>query len=146
MPEPLLRPDSVFALCHPRIIHESAGADDAVVIDLDKGVYYNMRGVACTIWRSALHGAALEAIAEEVERHHSACEDELPAAVAEFLRSLLDEGLLAIASPAAATSAAAHLAESARTPYRAPSLERYTDLEELLRADPIHEVVDPQRD
>lgn len=143
MQPPLLRPDSVFALRHPRIIHEGVDAETALIINLDRGVYYDMRGVACTIWKSALAGLPLEAIAAEVERHHSDCEDRLREVVAQFVQSLLDEELLAVA--ARAPSAAAERRDGCeKTPYRAPALERYTDLEELLRADPIHEVLEPE--
>jgi len=138
----LLGPDSVFALRHPRIIHEGVDAETALIINLDRGVYYDMRGVACTIWKSALGGLRLEAIAAEVERHHSDCEDRLREVVAQFVQSLLDEELLAVADRA--PSAVAERAGCEKTPYRAPALERYADLEELLRADPIHEVLEPE--
>jgi hypothetical protein len=139
-----LRPDSVFALRHSRLVHEIVDPKDALLIDLEQGVYYHFEGVAATIWKSALDGLSLDAIAIAVERNYSGCEDQVPAAVAAFAQALIDEGLLTVASGAAnGASTAPPLGEHERTPYRAPSLNRFTDLQELLRADPICEVHDP---
>jgi hypothetical protein len=138
-----LGPDTAFVLAHPRIIHESVEAD-ALLIDLDRGVYYNLEGVAATIWKGAVTGLPLDAIAVAVERNHSGCEEELRPVVAGFVQALIDEGLLTPA-PVSANGAGADAvrAEGQRTPYRAPTLERHTDLEQLLRADPICEVREP---
>ena len=139
-----LRPDSVFALGHPRVVHEILDPKDALLIDLEQGVYYHLEDVAATIWKSALEGLPLEAIATAVERNYSGCEDQLPAVVAAFAQALLDEGLLTLASgPANGASTAPSVVEHEPTPYRAPSLDRFTDLQELLRADPICEVLNP---
>lgn len=133
--------DSVFALGHPRVIHEILDPKDALLIDLEQGAYYHLEDVAATIWKSALDGLSLGAIAMAVERNYSGCEDQLPAAVAAFAQALLDEGLLTLASgPANRASTPPPVVEHERTPYRAPSLNRFTDLQELLRADPICEV------
>jgi hypothetical protein len=139
-----LRPDSLFALGHSRIIHEIVDPKDALLIDLEQGVYYHLEGVAATIWKSALDGLSLEAIAIAVERDYSGCEDQLPAAVAAFAESLIDEGLLTLAC--GTTNGACTVpngGDHERTPYRAPALKRFTDLQDLMRADPICEVPDP---
>ena len=139
-----LRPDSVFALGHSRIVHEVIDPKDALLIDLEQGVYYHLEGVAATIWKSALDGLPLDAIAVAVERNYSGCGDQLPAAIAAFAQALIDEGLLTLGCGAAdGESAAPPSGECERTPYRAPSLNRFTDLQDLLRADPICEVQDP---
>ena len=139
-----LRLDTVFAVAHARIIHESVEAEDALLIDLDRGVYYNLRGVAATIWKSAVSGLSLEAIAGAVEKAHSGCEEGVAEVVAAFARQLIDEGLLTPGVATNGATAAPAVAARRGTPYGAPILERYTDLEELLRADPICEVSDPQ--
>lgn len=139
-----LRPDSVFALGHSRLVHENADPKDALLIDLEQGVYYHLEGAAATIWKSALDGLSLEAITIAVERDYSACDDQMPAAVAAFVQALIDERLLTLARGTAnSASTAPPLGEHQRTPYRAPSLNRFTDLQDLLRADPICEVRDP---
>jgi hypothetical protein len=139
-----LRPDSVFALGHSRLVHEIVDPKDALLIDLEQGVYYHLEGVAATIWKSALEGLSLDAIAIAIERNYSGCEDRLSAAVAAFAQALIDEGLLTLTCGAAnGASAAPPPGELERTPYRAPSLNRFTDLQDLLRADPICEVQDP---
>ena len=139
-----LRPDSVFALGHSRVVHEIADPKDALLIDLEQGVYYHLEGVAATIWKSALDGLSLAAIAGAVERNYSGCEDQVPAAVAAFAQALIDERLLTLAFGTANGAATAPpLGQHERTPYRAPSLNRFTDLQDLLLADPICEVRDP---
>lgn len=139
-----LPPDTVFALGHSRVVHEIVDPKDALLIDLEQGVYYHLEGAAATIWKSALDGLSLEAIAIAIERNYSGCEDQLPAAVAAFAQALIDEGLLTVTrGTASGASTAPALDEHERTPYRVPSLNRFTDLQDLLRADPICEVGDP---
>lgn len=138
-----LRPDSVFALGHSRLVHEVLDPKDALLIDLEQGVYYHLEGVAATIWKSALDGLSLEAIAAAVERNYSGCDDQMPAAVAAFAQTLIEEGLLTTRGTPNGASAAPPSGEHERTAYRAPSLNRFTDLQDLLRADPVCEVGDP---
>ena len=139
-----LRPDSTFSLAHSRLVHENIHPKDALLIDLEQGVYYHLEDVAATIWKSALEGLPLEAIVIAVERNYSGCEDQVPAAVAAFAQSLIDEGLLTLGCGTAnSASTSPSSGEHQTTPYRAPSLNRFTDLQDLLRADPICEVRDP---
>lgn len=142
-PAPLCS-ESVFALAHSRLVHEIVDPKDALLIDLEQGVYYHLEGVAATIWKGALDGLSLAAIANTVERDYSGCADQVPAAVAAFAQALIDEGLLTLARGTAnGVCTPPPAVPHERTPYRAPSLNRFTDLQDLLRADPICEVHDP---
>lgn len=144
MQRPALSPDSVYTVAHARIIHESVANDDVLIIDLDRGVYFNLQGAACGIWQTIVHGMPLAAIPAEIERRYSNCAPQLSAVVAEFVASLLEEGLLAPSAAAAISGGPTSPERSEPTRYRPPSLARYTDLEDLLRADPIHEILDPE--
>lgn len=83
---------------------------DTIVINIDSGAYYSLTPLGAQAWANALAGSPLQ-------------QDELAAA-----RTLCAEGLLQ-----SETGCAADLD---------PNLvfEKYTDMESLLIADPIHEV------
>jgi hypothetical protein len=106
---------------------------EVVAIDFVKGDYHSMRGAA---------GPAFDALAQGVD---AARLPELffdaPAEAPELLRALVarwvELGLLAPAeSPGAAVAPPAPVA------WAPPFFETYTDMQQLLLADPIHDVGD----
>lgn len=86
---------------------------DRIVIDIQTGAYYTLTPAAADLWSQVAEQGAVEA------------DDRLPVLV-----RLLDEGLLVADEAPSGVEAAP--SESAFT--------RYTDMEELLLVDPIHEV------
>ena len=68
--------------------------------------------------------------------------EEIESAVTSFVGALEAEGLISIAEGGDAALPARDRAEphGAPTPFVAPVFEKYTDMEEFLLIDPIHEV------
>lgn len=124
------------------IMHETIDGE-VVIVNLDTGAYYAFDGSGEYIWeRLSQHGATREQLVAELElRFHSAASD-ISAGVESFLAQLLDEALILPAQGNGAR-APATATDAAPAEFVAPQLSKYTDMEALLLADPIHEV-EPQ--
>ncbi|MBL6750791.1 MAG: PqqD family protein [Nevskia sp.] len=119
------------------IVHEKFD-DETVIVNLDSGCYYNLQGCADRVWTLVAAGCSEPVIVEEICRGYEGSPALMTAATLGFLNHLAIEQLVercegeGAAAPAAGASAA--------SPFVVPVLQKFTDMEELLRLDPIHEV------
>jgi len=111
--------------------------DEAIVINTATGRYYDFEGSGPAVWRSLEAGASAVDIAASLHaRFHveqqTAVDDVLP-----LLARLADEGLIVeVPAPAAPVSAGDASLDGARERYVQPALTTFTDMQELLAADP----------
>lgn len=124
-----------FRLNSPDVIHETVDGE-ALIIHTPSGVYYSVTGTGEHVWNALLAGHTVEEISAAYEDTSHA----VVAAVQDFARQLQDEGLLVPDHRADAREDVAHAAQ----PFSVPQLLRFTDMQELLLVDPIHEV-DPDQ-
>jgi hypothetical protein len=115
-----------FVINEPTVVHDTIDGE-VLIIRNDTGVYYSLDGPGASIWQAIAAGKDEAEIAATVG-----------ADVASFLDQLVTEQLVladgddeAAALPAAATTSDTLVA---------PELHRYTDMQDLLLFDPIHEV------
>lgn len=120
------------------VIHQQFDGE-AVVIDLETGNYYSLPGAAGALWQRLAAGAATAAnLADELvtlfEVEHASALADATAFLAELERAKLvvagAGSAVAPGSPPAATRAA----------YAPPRLDAYSELQDLLLLDPVHEV------
>ncbi|MBK6740403.1 MAG: PqqD family protein [Haliea sp.] len=92
------------------------------------------------MWDRLSHtGASAEQLVAELELHFNSPVAEIAAGVNNFLAQLRDESLIEPGDNTGA-AAASSAAPAATSEFEAPQLNKYTDMEALLLADPIHEV------
>jgi len=115
---------------------------EVILIDLETGDYYSLRGAGADVWAILKQGAAAEAIASEVQARYrdAATPEAIHADVYDVLGKLYEGGLIRSASVDGTGPAARGAKQPTDRPYEAPTLERYTDMQEYLLVDPIHEV------
>lgn len=124
----------------PSVIHETIDGE-VILIDLKTGTYYSLRGVGAAIWQGIVRGADSEQIAGDLQNRYDATEDQTAAAVDNLVVELEREGLIRgddggeTAQPPAAENGAVP-----RLPFESPSLEKHTDMQDLILLDPVHEV------
>ena len=107
----------------PQVVHESV-AGEVVAIDFATGSYFSLRGPAEAVW-SSLSG-------EEARSVDVVAGDRDPAPVAAFLDQLVDLGLLERdGDPAGNGHGTGDLV-----------VEHFTDMEDLILLDPVHDVSD----
>ncbi len=120
------------------IIHEQFG-DETVVVNLDTGCYYSLRGTADTIWALAASGLSGPDIVARMASAFPAMAAEAEQETSSFLETLVAEGLFTRQNEASASSEPPAIIEGV---FIKPLLQRYTDMETLLKLDPIHSVDD----
>lgn len=129
----------------PSIVSETIDGE-VVIISLDQGSYYSLRGSAAAIWEVLQAGHDTAAIRQCLETRYTGDSAEMGQAISEFLAQLLKEEILRPAADGEGASGAsakgAAVAPGERTPFEMPLLEKFTDMEHLLLLDPIHEVDD----
>jgi hypothetical protein len=119
---------------------------EAVLIHFDTGSYYSVDPVGTEIMRLATdEGRALaEVLAILVESYDVSVADLGP--MAETFLDQLEAERLIVPDPGASASHGKPPRERtnsrAKLPFSAPALQKYSDLEELLALDPIHEVAE----
>ena len=120
-----------YKINEPDVTFESFEGE-LLVINLGNGNYHSLRGSAVQIWPGLAAGQNVEEIAPIWESHgdHSGAiqtfVDQLVAA--ELIIPRGDKPIEVLSSPSAASE------------FTTPLLENYTDMQDLLMLDPIHEV------
>ncbi len=121
-------------------VHERFG-DESVIVNLDSGSYYSAQGTADFVWALVADGASESQILDRMTTRFTGDRDEIIRTVTEFLTHLASENLVEpVASGANGTASPETVDAKTGQTFVAPILQKYTDMEELLRLDPIHEV------
>lgn len=120
--------------------------DEALLIDLTTGAYFSAVGAGAVAWSGAAAGQTAVEIAAMIAEQFSISTVDAERDVGAFLETLVTEGLLA-ERPADLVPEPVGAIVTTRA-YQAPSLEKYTDLSDLILLDPVHDVSEagwPQR-
>jgi hypothetical protein len=125
----------------PDVVFEESDAE-VVVVNLNEGVYYFLGGPAAFVWM-ALHsgktgGEVVTAIAGLDDAPPT-----MPQEVLDFVARLIELNLLqVVAGPRSPGEQSLPVVEYFAQGYRRPELETYSDLQDILLLDPIHDVDD----
>ena len=117
---------------------------EVVAINLVSGHYHSLRGTARDVFVLIDAGLAVDELIPLLASP-SVSADQVRVEVREFVADLAAAGLI---TPALLQSAPSHrkpsptMTEAARRDWSPPVLETYTDLEDLMLLDPVHEVDD----
>jgi hypothetical protein len=117
------------------VIHEAIEGE-VVIINLESGNYYSLRGSGARVWEGIVAGAPTEAIARDLVEAFDGLD--APPDLAAFLGELEGEGLVGAASDDGGGGLPG--ATGARQAFAPPVLERFTDMQDLILLDPVHEV------
>jgi hypothetical protein len=115
--------------------------DEVVIVDLDTGRYFCVQEAGADAWRLMLAGHSVAEMATSLATRYDASEDALADAIARLCEELVREQLVASTTDRpAAPDAGALGAIDPRRRFTPPALQVYTDMQDLLLLDPIHEV------
>ena len=125
------RPDA------PSVISETLDGE-TVIMDLRSGTYFSTRGVGALIWTWLEQGATIGQVASGLAMLRDG-EPELVASTLDpFVRELAGFNLI-VADPDRQPNTVLPTAP-AELVYSPPVLSAYTDMEDLLQLDPVHDV------
>lgn len=127
-----------FAVNSQRISSERLG-DEVILIDATNGAYYSGAGPVADAWTLLAAGVEIDEAISRLASIYGVSEEGVrldTLALADFLvaREILGE-----VEPSAAAGMV-ELPEMDRSSWTTPQFEEYTDMWDLLKADPIHDV------
>ena len=120
-----------------RIVHETVD-DETIIIDFDSGSYFSLTGSGPEIWGLIAAGATVDQIGEELERRYPGAGS--AETVPGLVERLVDEGLVVAGREADGSAVRIDPVDGSVDGFAEPVLTKFTDLQELLLLDPIHEI------
>jgi hypothetical protein len=128
----------------PQVIHESIDGE-VIIINLASGNYYSLNGSGADVWDVIQQspGVSASELVDALALRFSDAPVDLEGPVSRFLEALREDGLIAGADGAerAAFSPGADWARPGdKQRFVEPSIEKFTDMQDLVLLDPVHEV------
>lgn len=132
-----------FRVNTPTVTHEIIDGE-AVIINLDSGNYYSLVDEGSFIWSLVEKGASASELQNVVLQTYQGDAQDIDRGVQELLAQLQQENLIVpFDGAAAAVDLQAPNNNNDEKPlFNPPSLNKYSDMQELLLLDPIHDVDD----
>jgi|SRR5271170_2212289 len=135
--------DTHFRVNRPDVTNEVIDGE-AVIINLVTGHYYSLEGEGAEVWSLLASGATIGAIVDQMTRCYAGDRPTISDNVLGLVSQLQQEQLIIIANemgvPAVADPPHPHTNGNGKGQFRATVLHKFTDMQELLILDPIHEV------
>jgi hypothetical protein len=131
-----------FKVNTPTVTHETIDGE-AVIINLDSGNYYSLVDAGSLIWALVDRGASASEVHELLQQSYQGDATDIDRGVQELLAQLQQENLIVPVDGAAAADLGGVLPSSngqEKPSFNAPSLNKFSDMQELLLLDPIHDV------
>jgi hypothetical protein len=133
-----MNPAAQFVVDARHVVHETID-DETILIHLGTGVYYSLEREGSTIWTLAAAGLPVGEIVALLQAAHPADAGTVQQAVPALVQELADEQLLVPGLPDDLPDLPAPPPGAG---FVAPALARFTDMQEFMLVDPLHEVDD----
>lgn len=134
-----------FRINRPKVIHETIDGE-VIIANLDSGNYYSLDKVGADIWSLMEDSNAVGEVVEKVLEKYEGNGQDMEGAVNKFLAELCDEGIIVSDEAKGPENIEGHdarvetIPKTQRSGFELPTLHKYTDMQDLLLLDPIHEV------
>jgi hypothetical protein len=131
-----------FRVNTPTVTHETIDGE-AVIINLDSGNYYSLVEVGSFIWGLVEKGASASEVQNSVLQTYQGDAQDIDRGVQELLAQLQQENLIVPVDGAVAFDLNEVLLSNnshEKPSFNPPLLHKYSDMQELLLLDPIHDV------
>jgi coenzyme PQQ synthesis protein D (PqqD) len=127
----------------PHVISETVGGE-TIIVNLASGHYFSLQGTAVEVWQGLERGESVETIALELEHRYEAEEGEIEAAVKRLLEDFAGAELVVEDASRNGNNASSEALPSQdvgeRVPFVAPGFAVFTDMQDIILLDPVHEV------
>ena len=131
-----------FRVNTPMVTHETIDGE-AVIINLDSGNYYSLVDAGSFIWELIEQGASTSELQNLVAQTYHGDAADIDRGVQDLLVQLQEENLIVPVEGAASfdvTQLNQPTNGHEKPSFNPPSLNKYSDMQELLLLDPIHDV------
>ena len=116
--------------------------EESVIINFTSGMYYSTDATGAVIWALLEEGTSLDAIVAYLAGRTTGAFAEISEAVAAFLEELRAEELIVEVAGTVSPPADALPTPTDARAFTAPTLDRFTDMADILLLDPVHEIED----
>jgi len=113
---------------------------EAIIINLETGTYYSMNESGSIVWDAIRSGTSFASIIDKLAGLYDASKEDITASVRTLIESALSEGI--IFEKAEGISVSSEAGTQEKKPFVIPCIQRYDDMQDMLLADPIHDVDD----
>lgn len=110
---------------------------EAILLHLNTGLYYSLAGTACHIWEMLAAGLSADQVSARLRAGHPDAAAQAEGDVARLVEQLEQERLIVPAEgPGAGPTEVLDVTAVFASPYTTPTLDRYSDMADLLALDP----------
>jgi hypothetical protein len=139
-----MSPTELFRINTENVVSDVVEGE-VIIVDLKSGRYYSLDGAGAHIWTCLTSGMNLATITRSVAAAYDGSESEIAGVVEQLITELAGEQLLEAAAFDAdqvpvSLPAVADAPSSEKKHFDAPILHKYTDMQELLLVDVVHDV------
>lgn len=121
---------------HPSVVHQTIDGE-AILIHMESGSYFSLQSAASVAWSILSDGCTAEELAARLRDVCTGCPaDGIDQEAADFIEALQSENLVVEGVGTGESTAPTPV------PYAPLTFQKFTDMQDLLLADPIHEVSD----
>lgn len=120
----------------PDIVSEKF-EEEYILVSLKNGNYYSLRGTAADVWAVIEEGCTKKGLLDSYQNHFNLTGEEI-GALEGFLKDLIEQDL--VQTKEAPLKDLNPLTISSGSTYEVPVVESYSDMQDLLLLDPIHDV------
>lgn len=113
--------------------------EEVVLVNLESGVYYSLRDSAAQIWIRLINQYSPTEIVVDLIQIYKVDENDLISDINLFFTQLLEVKIIKIALETEKKSIEFNSKEIL-VPYTSPVLETFSDMQEILLLDPVHDV------
>jgi DNA-binding NarL/FixJ family response regulator len=127
----------------PNVIHEIIDGE-AVLVNMENGSYYSIDSVGAVVWDYIEKGLSNRQIVQAISNQYAGNQEEISTGIEKLIDDLKTERLIVPGEPSSEHNHAAAINQAIpavpKPEFVPPVLNKYTDMEDLLLLDPIHDV------
>lgn len=128
-----------YAIHYPNVVADDFD-NDTVVVNLDTGTYFNLRKGASTLWELLVSGVDTEILVQTLVEHADIDASAFQTRLQQFITELADHGLITPGVGDATEFPQDRVASLSGISLDDIVLEVYSDLQDILLLDPVHDV------
>ena len=134
---------SSFKINTASISHETIDGE-VVMVNLNNGSYYSMDKAGAVIWNYIDQGMTTKQITEQIKNQYSGESSEIESSINGLIAELQKEELIllfdSVNGNASDSGNISSNLETEKKDFEKPVLQKFTDMQDLLMLDPIHDL------
>ncbi len=111
---------------------------ETIVINLKSGNYYSLNETGTLVWTYIVEKYSTESMAATLASHYGADTSTVEKAIADFIETLQKDSLIQETTQTNNSPIPSPTTE--KKLFVAPKIEKYEDMQEMIMADPVHDV------